>query len=229
MNELILLCMEMVGTVAFALSGAMTALRRQMDLLGVMILGLITAVGGGVLRDLLLGITPPKVFDDPLTVCVALVSSAAAFLPPLRGLLLRSTLLFERLLLWADSLGLAAFTVVGEQIAYSHLPEGSWFAVALLGTITGVGGGVVRDSLAGNVPYIFRKHIYALAALAGAAVWVVCHLYWDDTAAGQHGGGGHPIAGGSLPLEPAEGQGPGGIRGLLQKRFDTEKKKLPLP
>lgn len=89
MNELILLCMEMVGTVAFALSGAMTALRRQMDLLGVMILGLITAVGGGVLRD----------------------------------------------------------------------------------------------SLAGNVPYIFRKHIYALAALAGAAVWVVCHLYWNDTAA----------------------------------------------
>lgn len=61
MNELILLCMEMVGTVAFALSGAMTALRRQMDLLGVMILGLITAVGGGVLRDLLLGITPPKI------------------------------------------------------------------------------------------------------------------------------------------------------------------------
>lgn len=116
MNELILLCMEMVGTVAFALSGAMTALRRQMDLLGVMILGLITAVGGGVLRDLLLGITPPKIFDDPLTVCVALVSSAAAFLPPLRGLLLRSTLLFERLLLWADSLGLAAFTVVGERL-----------------------------------------------------------------------------------------------------------------
>ncbi len=183
MNELILLCMEMVGTVAFALSGAMTALRRQMDLLGVMILGLITAVGGGVLRDLLLGITPPKIFGDPLTVCVALAASAAAFLPPLRGLLLGSTLLFERLLLWADSMGLAAFTVVGEQIAYSHLPEGSWFAVALLGTITGVGGGVVRDSLAGNVPYIFRKHIYALAALAGAVVWVVCHLYWDDTAA----------------------------------------------
>jgi len=227
MNELILLCMEMVGTVAFALSGAMTALRRQMDLLGVMILGLITAVGGGVLRDLLLGITPPKIFDDPLTVCVALVSSAAAFLPPLRGLLLRSTLLFERLLLWADSLGLAAFTVVGEQIAYSHLPEGSWFAVALLGTITGVGGGVVRDSLAGNVPYIFRKHIYALAALAGGMPPVLGRH--GCAADGQHGGGGHPIAGGSLPLEPAEGQGPGGIRGLLQKRFDTEKKKLPLP
>ena len=173
MNELILLCMEMVGTVAFALSGAMTALRRQMDLLGVMILGLITAVGGGVLRDLLLGITPPKIFDDPLTVCVALVSSAAAFLPPLRGLLLRSTLLFERLLLWADSLGLAAFTVVGEQIAYSHLPEGSWFAVALLGTITGVGGGVLRDVLAGDTPYIFVKHVYASASLAGALACVV--------------------------------------------------------
>ena len=66
MNELIL-CMELIGTVAFAVSGAMTALRRQMDLLGVLILGLITAVGGGILRDLLLGITPPKIFDDPLT------------------------------------------------------------------------------------------------------------------------------------------------------------------
>ena len=81
MNELIL-CMELIGTVAFAVSGAMTALRRQMDLLGVLILGLITAVGGGILRDLLLGITPPKIFDDPLTVCVALAASAVAFLPP---------------------------------------------------------------------------------------------------------------------------------------------------
>ncbi len=182
MNELILLCMEMVGTVAFALSGAMTALRRQMDLLGVMILGLITAVGGGVLRDLLLGITPPKVFDDPLTVCVALVSSRSCVFCRRCGLLLRSTLLFERLLLWADSLGLAAFTVVGEQIAYSHLPEGSWFAVALLGTITGVGGGVVR------IPWRVTCRTYSASISMPWRPWRplcgwFCHLYWDDTAA----------------------------------------------
>ena len=116
MNELIL-CMELIGTVAFAVSGAMTALRRQMDLLGALILGLITAVGGGILRDLLLGITPPKIFDDPLTVCVALATSAVAFLPPVRRTLARSTLLFDRILLAADSVGLAIFTVVGEQAA----------------------------------------------------------------------------------------------------------------
>ena len=182
MNELIL-CMELIGTVAFAVSGAMTALRRQMDLLGVLILGLITAVGGGILRDLLLGITPPKIFDDPLTVCVALATSAVAFLPPVRRTLARSTLLFDRILLAADSVGLAIFTVVGEQVAFGHLPEENWFAVALLGAITGVGGGVLRDTLAGHVPYIFRKHIYALAALAGALVWLICHLLLDDTTA----------------------------------------------
>lgn len=174
MNELIL-CMELIGTVAFAVSGAMTALRRQMDLLGVLILGLITAVGGGILRDLLLGITPPKIFDDPLTVCVALAASAVAFLPPVCRTLARSTLLFDRILLAADSVGLAIFTVVGEQAAFGHLPEENWFAVALLGAITGVGGGVLRDIMAGDTPYIFVKHIYACASLVGA---LLCGLLW---------------------------------------------------
>ena len=116
-------------------------------------------------------------------VCVALAASAVAFLPPVCRTLARSTLLFDRILLAADSVGLAIFTVVGEQVAFGHLPEENWFAVALLGAITGVGGGVLRDTLAGNVPYIFRKHIYALAALAGALVWLICHLLLDDTTA----------------------------------------------
>ena len=182
MDELVF-CMELVGAAAFAVSGAMTGLRKGMDLMGVVILGLITAVGGGVLRDLLLGITPPKIFDDPQTVGVAAAVSVVAFLPPVCAWLMKSTLLFERLLLAADSVGLAIFTVVGMQVAYSCLPERSWFAAAFLGTITGVGGGVLRDALAGDVPYIFRKHIYALAALVGALVWIVCHLLLSDTAA----------------------------------------------
>ncbi len=182
MEELVF-CLELLGTAAFAISGAMTALRKSMDPMGVVILGLITAVGGGVLRDLLLGITPPKIFDDPLTVSLAVVVSVAAYLPQVCRWLMRSTLLFEKLLLAADSVGLGLFVAVGTQVACQTLPDGKWFAAAFLGTITGVGGGVLRDVLAGDVPYIFRKHIYALACLAGALAWVLCHLYWTDTAA----------------------------------------------
>lgn len=181
--EQLTFALELIGTVAFAESGALTALRKQMDLLGVLILGLVTAVGGGILRDLLLGITPPNIFGDPLTVCVALAASAFAFLPPMRRVLRANTTLFERLMLVADSLGLGIFAVVGAQVAFHHLPDGSWFAVAFLATTTGVGGGVLRDVLAGDVPYIFRKHIYALAALCGAAVWILCHLLLNDRAA----------------------------------------------
>lgn len=181
--EELLVFLELLGTAAFAVSGAMTALRKSLDPLGVVVLGLITAVGGGVLRDLLLGITPPKIFDDPLSVSIAVAVSVAAYLPPVCRWLMRSTILFEKLLLAADSVGLGLFVVVGTQLAFQNLPEGKWFAVAFLGTVTGVGGSILRDVLVRDVPYIFRKHIYALAALAGAAVWVVCHLYWDDTAA----------------------------------------------
>ncbi len=181
--EQLVFCLELLGTAAFAVSGAMTALRKSMDPVGVVILGLITAVGGGVLRDLLLGNTPPKIFDDPLSVGVAVAVSVVAFLPPVCRWLMRSTLVFEKLLLAADSVGLGLFTVVGTQVAFQTLPKGKWFAAAFLGAITGVGGGVLRDVLAGDVPYIFRKHIYALAALAGALVWVLCHLLLNDTAA----------------------------------------------
>lgn len=80
--EELLVFLELLGTAAFAVSGAMTALRKSLDPLGVVVLGLITAVGGGVLRDLLLGITPPKIFDDPLPVSIAVAVSVAAYLPP---------------------------------------------------------------------------------------------------------------------------------------------------
>ena len=174
MDELVF-CMELVGTAAFAVSGAMTGLRKGMDLMGVVILGLITAVGGGVLRDLLLGITPPKIFDDPQTVGVAAAVSVVAFLPPVCAWLMKSTLLFERLLLAADSVGLAIFTVVGIRVAYAHEPRATLFLLAFVGVVTGVGGGVLRDIMAGDTPYIFVKHVYACASLVGA---LACALAW---------------------------------------------------
>lgn len=180
--------LQLIGTVSFAVSGAMTALRKRMDVLGVVVLGLITAVGGGMLRDVLLGRTPPAIFSDPVTVIAAAVSSVLVFIPAVRRLLLKTRKIYDMTMRLADALGLGIFTVIGAQTACAVLPENSWFAMAFLGTITGVGGGVLRDVLAGDMPYIFHKHIYACAALAGALTWVALHYCWNDTAAMLIGG-----------------------------------------
>lgn len=175
--------LQMIGTLSFAVSGAMTAMRKGMDLLGVVVLGLITAVGGGILRDVLLGRTPPAIFSDPLTAALAVGVSVLVFIPTVRRLLSRTPRVYEVTMRWADSLGLGIFTVIGAQTACGALNHANWFTIAFLGTITGVGGGVLRDVLAGDQPYIFRKHIYALASLAGALVWVALHRWWNDAMA----------------------------------------------
>lgn len=175
--------LQMIGTLSFAVSGAMTAMRKGMDLLGVVVLGLITAVGGGILRDVLLGRTPPAIFSDPLTAALAVGVSVLVFIPAVRRLLSRTPRVYEVTMRWADSLGLGIFTVIGAQTACGALNHANWFTIAFLGTITGVGGGVLRDVLAGDQPYIFRKHIYALASLAGALVWVALHRWWNDAMA----------------------------------------------
>ena len=140
--EQLFLILELVGTLAFAASGAITGLKKNMDVFGVCILGLTTAVGGGVIRDLLLGITPPGTFQDPIYAVVALLTSLVLFLPRIR-----------RLLMW-------------DQRLYD-------LVLVFVGVVTGVGGGVLRDVLAGDTPYIFVKHVYASASLAGALACVV--------------------------------------------------------
>ncbi len=180
---------NLIGTVAFAVSGAMTGLRKKMDMLGVIVLGLTTAVGGGIVRDLMLGITPPSIFFDPLSVTAAAVTAAIFFIPAVRRGLMKTRRAYELTMLWSDSLGLGIFTVIGAQVAYRVLPDGSWFTVAFLGTLTGVGGGVLRDVMAGDLPYIFHKHIYACAALVGALVWEIVRRLWSEEAALLLGGG----------------------------------------
>ena len=180
--------LQLIGTVSFAVSGAMTAMRKGMDVLGVTVLGLTTAVGGGILRDVLLGRTPPAIFSDPVTVALAAATAILVFIPAVRKLLLKTRRVYDLTMLLADSLGLGIFTVIGAQVACEALGHANWFTIAFLGTITGVGGGAVRDVLAGDQPYIFRKHIYALASLAGALVWVAVHRLWNDTVAMLVGG-----------------------------------------
>ena len=181
--EITLLVFEIVGTVAFAVSGAMTALTRHMDIFGVAILGLMTAVGGGAIRDITLGLTPPAMFTNPLYAILALLSSVLVFLPSVRWALLRKKRMFDTVLLVMDSLGLGVFTVAGIQTALRANENCGVFLLLFVGVITGVGGGVLRDVLAGNTPYIFVKHVYACASLSGAAVCVAMWHFAGGTAA----------------------------------------------
>lgn len=172
----LLVILELVGTVAFTVSGALLACKKNMDLLGVCVLGLTTACGGGVLRDVMLGKLPPTMFREPIYALTALMISLIIFLPNWRGKLLHNHLLYDQVLFGADSLGLGIFTVSGVSATMSAGYGDNLFFVVFLGTLTGVGGGVIRDVMAGMPPYIFVKHIYACASLAGA---LLCALLWE--------------------------------------------------
>lgn len=165
--------LELIGTVAFSASGAMLGVRKHMDIFGVMILGLVTAVGGGVIRDLILGITPPNTFRDPIYAVAALLTAAIVFLPQVQRIFERYQRAYDLMMLLMDSLGLGVFTVVGVQVAMAQSADYGLFLLTFVGVITGVGGGVLRDVLAGYMPYIFVKHIYACASLGGA---LICSL-----------------------------------------------------
>ena len=146
-----------------------------MDIFGVCILGLSTATGGGVIRDLILGLTPPMAFQDPTCAVLALATSAVFFSRRVRGVLMRNQRRYDLLLFWMDALGLGAFTVIGVELAFSRAAQPTFFLLVFVGTLTGVGGGVLRDMMAGDTPYIFVKHVYASASLAGA---LACALLW---------------------------------------------------
>ena len=179
MNEMMTF-LEILGTIAFSVSGAIEAMKKEMDLLGVLVLGLITAIGGGVLRDVIIGQFPISAFRDPRNALIALATAFVAFIigafvsrrrPNMR------TQLWNQTLLLSDAIGLGAFTVLGIQCVQERDSYESIALLLFVGVITGVGGGLLRDIFAGNVPYIFRKHVYATASIAGA----VCYLLLQHT------------------------------------------------
>ena len=180
MENTALLIFEIIGTVAFAVSGAIIALNKKMDIFGVIILGLVTAVGGGVLRDVILGFTPPNMFRNPVYAIVAAVVSVLLFSSKIRNAIFKQQKVYDFCLLVMDSIGLGIFTVVGIMVAQNRIVNNPFFLV-FLGVITGVGGGVMRDVMAGNTPYIFVKHFYATASIIGAIVTVILWGYIGAT------------------------------------------------
>lgn len=175
-NEIsVFFIVEIIGTIAFACSGAMVAIKKNLDLLGIVVLGVITAVGGGMTRDLLIGNTPPALFVNPVYVLAAFLSVMVLFLVVRFrqiSMAVLESVAYERAMNLLDAIGLGAFTVVGIDTAIEHGFGEYHFLMIFLGVITGVGGGILRDIMAGETPGVLKKHIYACASLAGAVSYV---------------------------------------------------------
>ena len=156
--------LDLFGLAVFAVTGALVASRKQMDIVGFALLATVTGIGGGTLRDLLLGFSPVFWVHQPIYVLICVAVAALVFftahIPESR----------YRLLLWLDALGLSVFCVVGADKAM-EAGTGAFIAI-VMGVITATFGGLVRDVLGGEIPVILRKEIYASAALAGSAAVV---------------------------------------------------------
>ena len=154
----------------------MVAIRKQLDLLGIIVLGVTTAVGGGMIRDLLIGIHPPTLFVKPIYVLVAFISVLLLFLV-IRSRRLSMEMLeskyYEQVMNLLDSIGLGTFTVTGINTAINAGFQDYNFLMIFLGVLTGVGGGVLRDMMVGLIPAVLKKHVYACASLAGAICYVI--------------------------------------------------------
>lgn len=180
--QTMLMIFDILGTVAFAASGALVAIKRRMDIFGVAVLAIVTATGGGILRDVLIGRLPPDALLYPRYVAIAAGVGLLCFLvmyfhPRMPEKL---TTAYDMMMFIFDTLGVAAFTVDGVAVGKSSSFGGNWFLLVFLGVITGVGGGMIRDILASRVPEVLQKHVYALASIIGALITGIMTIYGID-------------------------------------------------
>ena len=184
MTEALIVFFDLIGTIAFAISGALIGISKKMDLFGTLVLAITTACGGGCLRDVIVGSVPPAMCRNPVYVVIAAVVATIVFLLVFFHTHMPRMLapLYDKMLFWFDTLGLAAFTVDGIMVGISCGYESNAFLLVFLGFLTAVGGGTLRDVLAGRIPDIFLKHIYAVAAIAGGILLVLTLPLGERTA-----------------------------------------------
>lgn len=157
--------LDLFGTAVFAVSGCLAAARRRMDVFGAVVLGTVTALGGGTIRDVLLGVRPVFWIAQPVYLWVVLAASLVTFVG------LRVGRVPRRALMLSDAVGLSVFTIIGCAVAIPLVE--SALVVVLMGMVTGVAGGITRDLLAAEVPLIFRREVYATASLAGGLLYLL--------------------------------------------------------
>jgi UPF0126 domain. len=171
---ILLYSFEIIGTIAFAISGALIGIRKKLDLFGVIFLAVTTAVGGGIFRDILIGITPPTAFINPTACIISIITALVVFF-----FYDEKFNKLEKIVTISDALGLGVFTAVGCRTAMLHNVDGI-FAVVFMGMCTGVGGGIVRDILVKDIPFVLKKEIYAIASIIGALFYYLIRQYFSD-------------------------------------------------
>ena len=177
--DIFLLIVEYAGIVAFCFSGAMVAIDSEADLFGVVFLALVTTFAGGILRDVLLGLTPPKFFTEYLF--MVLVGTIAASVAFIFAMIMKKRYIKERERLTAvinyfDAAGLGIYAVGGTQIAIANGNTAPFIAISM-GLLTCIFGGLMRDLMFGKIPFVIKKRIYAVAAIAGSAVYYVLIMH----------------------------------------------------
>lgn len=158
----------MIGIFACGISGAMVGIQKRMDLFGVICLAAFTALGGGIIRDILLGITPPASFVHPINFILSLIACLIVwvFYPRVKN--------YNFMIMLTDAVGLGVFTGLGANTAIEQGYDDP-FIILMMGLITGIGGGVLRDVFAKEIPFVFRKEIYAIAAVLGAVALLLTY------------------------------------------------------
>lgn len=178
--DIFLYILEIIGTIAFAIGGSVLAIKNKMDILGVIILSCIAALGGGLIRDIVINTNDIILFSQPIYLVIAIATALFVFFTFYfsKKIDFLDNEKFKFILNIIDGIGLGVFVVIGAQAAYNvttNIP-----LIIFCALITGVGGGIVRDLLVNRIPNIFRKHIYAVAALIGLIFYMV--FYYFDLA-----------------------------------------------
>lgn len=164
----LLYALDLLGTAAFAASGAWAGVRRDMDLFGVVLLGLVTANGGGTLRDLLLGDIPPFIFKNETYLYLSLAISLLVFI------FHRKMEFLQHPLQYFDAIGLGTFVVIGTGKAFDfHI---GFFGSVMMGVMTATAGGMIRDVLSTQVPLVLQREVYASACVAGGVLLYLLNL-----------------------------------------------------
>ena len=164
---------ELIGTGAFAVSGAIVSIRKGLDIFGVIFCGIITALGGGVIRDILLSNLPPVMFCKYIYAVLAVLFSVATFLFARRYqmVFLNKGEYIDNINNFFDAVGLGSFTIIGIQTGLAMGYGDNAFFVLFLGMTTGCGGGILRDILVREIPFVLSKRIYAIASLLGGIIY----------------------------------------------------------
>lgn len=177
-TEIVMDLISIIGIIAFAVSGAMVAIKKRTDPFGAVVLAVVTATGGGITRDILLGIQPPVAFIDCSYVLLAAGTALSVFLIAFifSDFYRLKSRLIDSINNIFDALGLGVFVVIGTQAAIDYGFSQNAFLSIFIGVVTGIGGGFIRDIMVKEIPSVLRKHIYALAAISGSAVFYIMYI-----------------------------------------------------